>query len=151
MQLFAILLLTANLAVPALAAPFANSNTTNVTSSCGPSTPDFLCGTQVGQGTWFDPDLGACGFENNSTQLIVAVSWSIYDNYPGYNGGDPNTNPVCGRKINANYEGKSVIVTVVDRCTGCNETDLDFSPGAFGHLAGLSVGRIYNMTWTWMS
>lgn len=47
MQLFAILLLTANLAVPALAAPCANAEVTKVTSSCDPG---FLCGTQVGQG-----------------------------------------------------------------------------------------------------
>ena len=45
MQLFAILLLTANLAVPAFAAPCAEA--INVASSCD---PDFLCGTQVGQG-----------------------------------------------------------------------------------------------------
>lgn len=33
-------------------------------------------------GTWYTPGLGACGFENNSSDLIVAVSWQIYDNYP---------------------------------------------------------------------
>jgi hypothetical protein len=108
MQPLAILFLTANLAVSALAAPIAN--TTNVTSSsCGPSepepTPNSPNGAQLGEGglinhsvqvdnsipitsrgatvgTWFMPDLGACGFENNSKQLIVAVSWKVYDNYP---------------------------------------------------------------------
>lgn len=147
MQPFAIFLLIANLAVSALAAPIANTTS----SSCVPSAPDFLCGTQVGEGTWFAPGEGACGFNNKSSQLIVAVSWKLYDNYPGYKGGNPNTNPVCGRKIHAKYKGKGVKVTVVDRCTGCNETDLDFSSGAFGHLADLSVGRLYNMTWTWAS
>ena len=55
MQLYAILLLTANLAVSALAAPIAN--TTNVTSSS--CAPNFLRGTQVGEG----------GFINHSIHL----------------------------------------------------------------------------------
>ncbi len=33
-------------------------------------------------GTWFIPDLGACGWKNNTKQLIVAVSEKIYDKYP---------------------------------------------------------------------
>ena len=45
--------------------------------------------------------------------------------------------------------GKSVTVTVTDRCTGCDMYDLDFSPGAFGYLSSLSAGRLYGMTWTW--
>jgi hypothetical protein len=105
MQLFAILLLTANIAVSALAAPIANTTCNVTSSSCGPSAPDFLCGTQVGQGgfinhsipqvtfdsdessvvllgTWYTPGLGACGFTNSSSQLIAAVSEKLYDNYP---------------------------------------------------------------------
>lgn len=39
---------------------------------------------------------------------------------------------------------------MVDRCTGCSLTDLDFSPHAFKELAGtLSVGRINGVTWAW--
>jgi hypothetical protein len=34
-----------------------------------------------------------------------------------------------------------VTVTAVDRCTGCQEYDLDFSPAAFEALASESVGR----------
>jgi hypothetical protein len=37
--------------------------------------------------------------------------------------------------------GNSVTVTVVDRCEGCAEYDLDFSPAAFDVLASESVGR----------
>ena len=44
--------------------------------------------------------------------------------------------------------GKSVTVTVVDRCVGCAEYDLDFSPSAFGQLASLSVGRLNNVQWS---
>lgn len=44
-------------------------------------------------------------------------------------------------------QGKSVTVTITDRCTGCAEFDLDFSPSAFSQLADQSVGRIHGMTW----
>lgn len=63
----------------------------------------------------------------------------------------PSPPSLLSSSICISDEGKSVIVMVVDRCTGCNETDLDFSPSAFGQLASLSVGRLYNMTWTWAS
>jgi hypothetical protein len=44
-----------------------------------------------------------------------------------------------------------VNITIKDRCAACDLRDLDFSPGAFGHLADLSVGRLNNVTWTWIS
>ncbi|CDO73236.1 hypothetical protein BN946_scf185007.g291 [Trametes cinnabarina] len=62
---------------------------------------------------------------------------------------NPNDNPVCGRKITATYQGKSVTVAVTDRCTGCALTDLDFSPSAFSELADFDVGRLHGMTWVW--
>ena len=46
--------------------------------------------------------------------------------------------------------GQSVDLTVVDRCTGCNLTDLDMSPDAFTILAALTVGRI-QIQWEWKS
>jgi len=72
----------------------------------------------------------------------------MYDVYPGYSGGNPNANPVCGRMITASYQGKSVTVEVTDRCVACEQTDLDFSPAAFQALASESLGRI-DITWEW--
>jgi len=94
--------------------------------------------------------LGACGITNVDTDYICAVSEIMFDSYPGYNGVNPNDNPVCGRKITAQYNGKPVTVTVTDRCTACAETDLDFSPSAFDSIADPSLGRI-GITWTWAS
>ncbi|EIW81913.1 plant expansin [Coniophora puteana RWD-64-598 SS2] len=113
------------------------------------SEPSYMHGTQKGDATYYTPGLGACGQTSTSDDLIVAVSHSLYDTYPGYKGTNPNNNPVCGRKINAHWGGKSVTVKVVDRCTGCAVTDLDFSPAAFKHLSPLSAGRLHGMTWTW--
>ena len=47
-------------------------------------------------------------------------------------------------------QGKSVTITVTDRCEACKITDLDFSPTAFSQLADQSIGRISGMTWNWV-
>ncbi|KAH7931045.1 hypothetical protein BV22DRAFT_999245 [Leucogyrophana mollusca] len=111
--------------------------------------PSFLIGTQTGQGTYYATGLGACGITNTDTDYIAAVSHLLFDVFPGYNGVNPNENPVCNRKVTATYQGKSVTVAITDRCTGCALTDLDFSPSAFSQLASESVGRISGMTWLW--
>ncbi|KAF8000259.1 hypothetical protein HF325_005188 [Metschnikowia pulcherrima] len=60
-----------------------------------------------------------------------------------------NENTLCGKKIRAYYQGKSVEVTAVDRCEGCKPYDIDFSPAAFSQLADQLVGRI-KITWEWI-
>ncbi|KDQ18247.1 hypothetical protein BOTBODRAFT_29592 [Botryobasidium botryosum FD-172 SS1] len=102
----------------------------------------------TGQATYFYPGLGACGKTNGNGDLITAVSKLLYDTYPGHTA-NPNNNPVCGRKIKANYAGKSVTVTVVDRCEACAYNDLDLSPSAFEKLSALSAGRLNGVTWDW--
>jgi hypothetical protein len=87
----------------------------------------------------------------------------------GYNGVNPNTNPVCNQQITATCkipllllfinrqswafpfldQGASVVLTITDRCTGCNITDIDMSPSAFQVLAPLAVGRLHDVVWTW--
>ncbi|VDB86517.1 unnamed protein product [Peniophora sp. CBMAI 1063] len=108
----------------------------------------YLSGANSGDGTFYATGLGACGITNTDTDYIVAVSQELFDSYPGA-GANPNNNPVCNKKIKATYGGKSVTVTVTDRCTGCSLTSLDFSPSAFDKLADESVGRIHNVKWAW--
>ncbi|KAI8980645.1 RlpA-like double-psi beta-barrel-protein domain-containing protein-containing protein [Trametes punicea] len=130
------------------AAPTTSSSSGGSSSTSGE--PGFMSGTHIGDGTFYSTGLGSCGVTNTDTDFIVAVSHLLYDAYPGYNGVNPNDNPVCGRKIRATYQGKSVDVVVEDRCVGCAEDDLDFSPTAFSQLADLSVGRLHGMTWVWL-
>lgn len=100
-----------------------------------------------GDGTYYSTGLGACGITNTDTDYICAISHELYDEYtPGSN---PNDNTLCGKKIKAFYGGKSVEVTVVDRCEGCSYYDLDFSPSAFEQLADELLGRI-KITWEWV-
>ncbi|KAK6454789.1 RlpA-like double-psi beta-barrel-protein domain-containing protein-containing protein [Scheffersomyces xylosifermentans] len=100
-----------------------------------------------GQGTFYDTGLGACGIVNTDTDYIAAISHELYD---AHNiDGNPNHNPLCGKKIRAFYQGKSVEIAVTDRCEGCKYNDLDFSPSAFDQLADADLGRI-NITWEWV-
>ncbi|KAJ3765644.1 RlpA-like double-psi beta-barrel-protein domain-containing protein-containing protein [Lentinula raphanica] len=110
-----------------------------------PRATDFSGGT--GQGTYYDTGLTSCGQTYTDSDLIVALSHLFYDSYPGATA-NPNNNPVCGKKLTAQYQGKSVTVTVADRCTGCAMYDLDFTPTAFQALADLSVGRISGVVWS---
>ncbi|KDQ15732.1 hypothetical protein BOTBODRAFT_31621 [Botryobasidium botryosum FD-172 SS1] len=108
----------------------------------------FEARTNTGQATYYIPGLGACGKTSQSTDYVVGVSKLLYDTYPGHTA-NPNNNPICGHKIQANYAGKSVTAIVVDRCEGCARNDLDFSPSAFQALAPLSAGRLNGVTWSW--
>ncbi|KAK0191603.1 plant expansin [Armillaria mellea] len=103
----------------------------------------------VGEGTWYYPGLGSCGKTNTASDMIVAVSHLLYDSYPGATA-NPNLNPICGKKLVATYKGKSVTVTVTDKCMGCaGKYDLDFTPTAFSRLASTDVGRITGVDWKW--
>jgi len=116
----------------------------------GGQSSSIFKGVQVGQGTFYGTGLGACGITNNDGDYIAAVSMKLFDKYPGYNGANPNHNPVCGKKVRATYQGKSVTVTITDRCTGCQEGDLDFSPTAFNQIADPAEGRISGLHWEWL-
>ncbi|KAG2366614.1 barwin-like endoglucanase, partial [Suillus spraguei] len=99
-------------------------------------------------GTYYETGLGACGVTNTDSDYIAAVSHLLFDAYPGYDGVNPNSNPVCNQQVTATYQGKSVTVKITDRCTGCALRDLDFSPSAFNSLADESLGRI-DIDWSW--
>ncbi|KAF5388577.1 hypothetical protein D9757_004707 [Collybiopsis confluens] len=126
-----------------------------------PRATDYTGGT--GQGTFYDTGLTSCGETHTDSDLIVALSHLFYDSYPGATANPnkyvsllllvpisdihPISNPVCGKKLTAHYQGKSVQVAVADRCTGCDMYDLDFTPSAFQKLGQLEVGRISGVTW----
>ncbi|AEO68335.1 uncharacterized protein THITE_52547 [Thermothielavioides terrestris NRRL 8126] len=100
-----------------------------------------------GRFTYYNPGLGACGYTNTDSDYVVALSHADFD--PSTPNGNPNENPLCGKKLRAAYNGKTVDVTVVDRCVACNSGDLDLSPAAFSALADLSVGVLQG-TWNWL-
>ncbi|GEQ68819.1 hypothetical protein JCM33374_g2488 [Metschnikowia sp. JCM 33374] len=117
----------------------ANNRGASPTSSTGD-------GVFSGQATYYNPGMGACGSVHSDSDFIVAVGDKLYESYTP--GGNPNENTLCGAKLIAHYEGKSVEVTVVDRCGSCSPNDLDLSPVAFAQIANQGLGRI-NLTWEW--
>jgi len=124
--------------------------TTPTPTSTPTSTPDSGTGggdTYTGQGTFYGTGLGACGITNNDSQDIAAVSHLFYDSYPGYDGSNPNKNPLCGKTAKVTYKGKTVTVQLTDRCGSCAYGDLDFSPHAFNQLADPAEGRISGISW----
>lgn len=118
------------------------------TSSAAPAQSND--GPFTGQGTFFDTGLGACGITNNDTNMICAISKLRFDTFPGYNGINPNSNPVCNRQISLSYGGKSILLAVVDRCEACAMGDIDMTPTAFQQLAPLAVGRLDGITWSFV-
>ncbi|KAJ7223509.1 plant expansin [Mycena pura] len=106
--------------------------------------------TFTGDGTVYQPALGACGISNTADQLIVAVGHGLFDSYPGATA-NPNLNPICGKKLKASYNGKSVTVTVEDRCAGCaGADDLDFAQAAWTELGQTESTRIHGVKWEWV-
>lgn len=86
---------------------------------------------------------------------IVAVSAELFDSWPGYDGTNPNNNPICGQHLDITWGGKTLTVEVTDRCPGCAVRSLDLSKGAFHFFADYSVGLLGmdsytgNITWSW--
>ncbi|EGO55772.1 hypothetical protein NEUTE1DRAFT_47965, partial [Neurospora tetrasperma FGSC 2508] len=97
--------------------------------------------------TWYNTGLGACGTVSNDGQLVVALNHDQFD--PSTPNGNPNRNSLCGRRIKVNANGRSVTVTLVDRCAGCPYGGLDLSPAAFSVLASTSVGVVQG-SWDWV-
>ncbi|KAI0820518.1 RlpA-like double-psi beta-barrel-protein domain-containing protein-containing protein [Trametes gibbosa] len=103
--------------------------------------------TGTGDATFYDAGLGSCGIFNTDSDFIVAIDAATFDTFPGATA-NPNTNPICNRQLTATANGKSVTLTVTDRCAGCAPGSIDMTPTAFQQLASLDVGRLHGVTWT---
>ncbi|KAK7449696.1 hypothetical protein VKT23_013169 [Stygiomarasmius scandens] len=101
--------------------------------------------TYTGDATFFIPATGACGITNTPTDMIAAVSVEVFDNFPGATA-NPNSNPICGSQLVANYQGLSVTVAVTDRCVGCDTGSIDLTEAAFRILSPVE-DRIHGVTW----
>jgi hypothetical protein len=112
--------------------------TTSAAASTGSGSSDFS-----GDATFYSPGMGSCGIESSDSDFIAALNAPQFGSYP-----NPNQNPNCGKKATVQRNGKSVTVTIVDKCPACKEGDLDLSPAAFDAIADESEGRV-PITWSW--
>ncbi|KIW84412.1 hypothetical protein Z517_03662 [Fonsecaea pedrosoi CBS 271.37] len=104
-------------------------------------------GPYTGDLTYYEPGLGACGLTSDDNDKIVAISHIVFDAVSV--GSNPNANPLCGKKIRARKDNKSVDLTVVDRCTGCQPMDIDVTINTFADLADIDLGRVL-VEWNWL-
>ncbi|KAJ9635905.1 hypothetical protein H2199_008259 [Coniosporium tulheliwenetii] len=60
----------------------------------------------TGDLTYYDTGLGACGLTSSASDDVVSISHFVFDAVQV--GGDPNSNPLCGRRIRARrwHEGE---------------------------------------------
>ena len=98
-----------------------------------------------GDGTWYNLGLTACGQSYSNSDYVCAIASSRFTSP------NPNNDPLCNRKIRIQdpSSGKTVDVKCVDKCEGCQYTDIDMSPAAFKKLRSLDVGR-FKVNWWWI-
>ncbi|KAI0065385.1 barwin-like endoglucanase [Artomyces pyxidatus] len=81
---------------------------------------------------------GACGVVHSDNDLIAAIDQARYGN-------SGNASPLCNKKVQITNKdnGKSVVVTIVDDCPGCKNSDsIDLSTGAFNAIADPATGVV---------
>ncbi|KAJ6596332.1 RlpA-like double-psi beta-barrel-protein domain-containing protein-containing protein, partial [Mycena vulgaris] len=79
--------------------------------------------------------LGACGNPIQDGDLAVALSPDTFA-----------AGAHCGQSISVQFNGASLIATVVDLCPGCGPAGIDLTAGAFAQLANPDLGRV-DMEW----
>lgn len=84
--------------------------------------------------------------------FVVALAkpaWgeSTYDRMTG-----ESSNPWCGQKIEAHFQGRTVVATIMDLCPECLGHDVDFSVAAWKQLTGSDEKTRYKgVTWSKIS
>ncbi|ANB15607.1 hypothetical protein AWJ20_3244 [Sugiyamaella lignohabitans] len=113
-------------------------------SSSGSDSSSAGSGQFSGQATFYEVGLGACGITNTDSDFIAALNAPMFGDFP-----NPNANPNCGKKAQIFRNGKSVTVTITDKCPTCAYGNLDLSPAAFDVIADPAEGRV-EITWSWV-
>lgn len=102
---------------------------------------------RTGDGTWYTPGLGACGWTNSESDAVIAIGGGLYDKTRP----SPSApSSLCGKRVKISYKGKSTTAKIVDYCGGCKVNDIDMSPAVFKHFAPKSKGRIFNVHWEYI-
>ncbi|KAJ7123963.1 Non-catalytic module family EXPN protein [Mycena crocata] len=87
----------------------------------------------TGKATFYNPGgaLGACGNPIQDSDHAVALAT---DSYAG--------GAHCGKNINVQYNGASLVLKVVDLCPGCTAGGLDLTAGSFAQIADPGLGHV---------
>ena len=134
-------------AAPSVAAATAAATSAAATPSAAAAnkgtSSDTSGTTYTGALTFYYPagGLGACGSAIQNTDLVCALSGQLYDSF-----GLSVASAACGKTAIVQLGGKSVQVTIKDRCAGCQLNDIDCTPAVFDQLADPSQGRVSGAT-----
>lgn len=154
---------TVAVAAPTTTTPAAETSVTPTTTSQQAAAASATSGEYSGDGTFYELGLTACGQTYTDSDYVAAISYLVFDQDGTANPNGKNSrstdhrayadlnldNPHCGKKITVYRDGKSVDVTIVDRCAGCeNMHSVDLSPIAFDVLGNPAEGRI-PITWSY--
>lgn len=98
--------------------------------------------TRVGDLTYYDLGLTACGRVHRHGEMVAAVAFGHFTTP------NPNKDPMCGKRVKIvdPTTSKSVEVTVQDKCEACKMNDIDVSVTAFEKLKPRTVGR-FKVVW----
>ncbi|KAI1362898.1 hypothetical protein F5Y08DRAFT_258264 [Xylaria arbuscula] len=101
--------------------------------------------------TYYAPGLGACGYTDSESSLIVALSvddWAARGS--GTNSGvDQPNHPWCNQMITITAaNGNTATAKVHDKCPGCASGSIDVTEPIFMQLFGSLSGGRETMTWT---
>lgn len=94
-------------------------------------------GSASGDATFYAVGLGACGWTNSDSEMVVAI------NAPDWAAGKH-----CGQFVQITGPAGTQTAKVVDLCPGCASGDLDMSPVLFEAVMGSKdIGRA-KMDWS---
>ncbi|KAI8322599.1 hypothetical protein GQ54DRAFT_310823 [Martensiomyces pterosporus] len=96
----------------------------------------------LGYGSHYTPTLGACGWENSSSDLVVAISPHLYGSTS-----QSSQSPLCGLCVLVKGPRSYVKAKVAGECIACNSGDLELSESAYSRIASLDTNRV-SISWT---
>jgi len=134
--------------VTTTAAPYvapAPANPAPADTSTSGSSYGSTQGQYTGDVTYYDVSvgLGSCGWQGTNSQNLVAVAADTMQN-----GANPNSNPLCGKKINIYYNGNVHQGTIYDTCPTCYGGSLDLTQTLFQQVAPNGDGRVHGVSWS---
>ncbi|KAJ7766014.1 hypothetical protein B0H16DRAFT_1792771 [Mycena metata] len=97
-----------------------------------------------------DSEAGACGWMNTTDQAVATVSNTTFNGFPGATPKNPNTNPICGRRIvitGNNVTINAFIVDYFEQDKNAGPNDVGVTKPEFMKMAPISAGIVRDAVW----
>ena len=97
---------------------------------------------------YMEAGVGACGGRYSDEAPVVALSHAIFQSWPGATA-NINHSPLCGRRVQIEYDGVIVHARVADSHEGA-QSDLVVTEGLFERFASLDQGILEDAMWSFI-